>query len=109
MSRSVAAVVLSMVGLACAASPAIAETAWQASHPRRAQVNARLNHQNQRINQQVREGELTAAQAAVLHQEDRQVRQEERLMASQNGGHITRQEQRTLNRQENAISRQIGG
>ena len=29
-------------------------------------------------------------------------------MASQNGGHISRQEQRTLNRQENAVSWQIG-
>jgi len=29
-------------------------------------------------------------------------------MASQNGGHITKQEQKTLNQQENAVSRQIG-
>jgi hypothetical protein len=29
-------------------------------------------------------------------------------MASQNGGHITRQEQRTLNQQENHISGEIG-
>jgi hypothetical protein len=29
-------------------------------------------------------------------------------MASQNGSHITRLEQRTLNQQENAVSRQIG-
>jgi hypothetical protein len=28
-------------------------------------------------------------------------------MASQNGSHITRLEQRTLNQQENAVSRQI--
>jgi hypothetical protein len=29
-------------------------------------------------------------------------------MASQNGGHITKLEQKTLNQQENAVSRQIG-
>jgi hypothetical protein len=29
-------------------------------------------------------------------------------MARQNGGHITRGEQRLLNRQENAVSREIG-
>jgi hypothetical protein len=29
-------------------------------------------------------------------------------MARQNGGHITRSEQRALNQQENAVSRQIG-
>jgi hypothetical protein len=28
-------------------------------------------------------------------------------MASQNGGHITRQEKKTLNQQENAASKQI--
>jgi len=51
---------------------------------------------------------LTPAQAAALHKDDRQIRQEERDMASQNGGHITKQEQRTLNQQENAVSKQIG-
>jgi hypothetical protein len=56
----------------------------------------------------VREGEITRDQAAKLHKEDHQIRQEERAMASQNGGHITRQEQKTLNQQENAVSRQIG-
>jgi hypothetical protein len=35
------------------------------------------------------------------------VRQEERDMASQNGGHITKPEQRVLNGQENGISSQI--
>ena len=85
-----------------------AETDWVKDHPRRTQVNARLNNQNKRINQQVKEGDLTKAQAAKLHREDRQIRKEERLMASQNGGHITKQEQKTLNQQENAVSRQIG-
>ncbi len=78
------------------------------NHPRREQVNERLANQNQRIKTQVAEGDLTAKQAARLHREDRKIRREERLMASQNGGHITRGEQRVLNQQENAVSRQIG-
>ena len=78
------------------------------NHPRREQVNERLANQNKRIKNEVAEGELTKAQASKLHAEDKQIRQEERLMASQNGGHITKQEQRTLNQQENAVSRQIG-
>ena len=85
-----------------------AETQWQKDHPRRTQVNKRLNNQNARIKQERKEGEITKGQAAKLHKEDRQIRQEERSMASQNGGHITKQEQRTLNQQENAVSRQIG-
>lgn len=81
---------------------------WAENHPRRAEVNQRLGNENRRINQERREGEISGKRAAQLHQEDRNIRQEERLMAGQNGGHITRQEQRTLNQQENELSRQIG-
>ena len=90
------------------ASAAMAETAWEKTHPRRDQVNDRLLNQNRRIHNEVKEGEITRSQAATLHQDDHQIRQEERDMASQNNGHITRQEQRTLNQQENGVSQQIG-
>ena len=81
---------------------------WAKDHPRRAQVNKRLANQNKRINKEVKEGEISKAEAAKLHKEDRQIRKEEQLMASQDGGHITKQEQRTLNQQEHAVSKQIG-
>jgi hypothetical protein len=87
---------------------AMAATNWQKAHPRRTEVNARLANQNRRIHNEVKEGELTKAQAASLHKEDHQIRHEERDMASQNGGHITKGEQQVLNQQENAVSRQIG-
>ena len=113
MSRFVT--VQGVIGLAVAgvlaigvAGSAMADTAWQKAHPRREQVNNRLNWQNHRINQQVKEGDLTQQQANQLHQQDWQIRQEERAMASQDGGHITRTEQAALNQQENQISRQIG-
>jgi len=86
----------------------MAETKWEKQHPRRDQVNDRLANQSARIHQERKEGELTGKQAAALHRKDRQMRKEERLMASQNHGHITKQEQRTLNAQENAVSKQIG-
>ena len=89
-------------------SAALAETKWEKEHPRRDQVNDRLARQNARIHHERKEGELTSAQAARLHKEDRQIRHEERAMASQNGGHITKQEQRTMNAQENKVSKQIG-
>jgi len=84
-----------------------AETEWQKDHPRRTEVNKRLKNQNKRINEGVQSGKLTKQQARKLHKEDRQIRQEERDMASQNGGHITKQEKKTLNQQENAVSNQI--
>lgn len=85
-----------------------AEGQWAKDHPRRAEVNQRLENQHKRINQEVREGEISRRQAAQLHREDRQIHQEERAMASQNHGHLTRGEQQVLNQQENAVSRQIG-
>jgi hypothetical protein len=99
-----AAVLVALAGLAGTAS---AETTWQKNHPRRTQVNHRLDNQDKRIHQDVKNGTLTKAQASDLHHEDHQVRQEERDMASQNGGHITKSEQKVLNGQENKISSQI--
>lgn len=84
------------------------DTQWQKEHPRREQVNHRLANQDKRIRNEVKEGEITQQQAASLHAEDKQIRQEERDMASQNNGHITKIEQRALNRQEDAVSKQIG-
>jgi TolA-binding protein len=93
-----------------AAAPAVAASGaqWKKDHPRRAEVNARLKNQNQRINDKVEDGKMSKAKAAKLHKEDRQIRQEERDMAAQNGGHITKQEQAVLNKQENKVSNQIG-
>ena len=90
-----------------AAGTASADTTWQKNHPRREQVNHRLNNQDKRIHNDVKNGTLTKGQAASLHKDDHQVRQEERDMASQNGGHITKGDQKVLNQQENGISQQI--
>ena len=84
------------------------ETPWQKEHPRRTEVNARLANQNRRIDQERREGEISKSQARQLHREDHAIRQEERTMASTNHGHLTKAEQRSLNQQENQVSRQIG-
>jgi hypothetical protein len=102
-----AAAGIAMIALAAVAGTASADTQWQKDHPRRAEVNARLDNQNHRINQDVRDGTLTKGQAQTLHKDDHQIRQEERDMASQNGSHITKSEQGVLNQQENAVSGQI--
>ncbi len=81
---------------------------WNEKHPRRAEVNQRLGNQDRRIDREVKEGDMSRAEANKLHREDRQIRNEERNMASEHDGHITKAEQQKLNRQENAVSRQIG-
>jgi hypothetical protein len=85
-----------------------AEGQFDKTHPRRAEVNHRLNNQDRRIDSEVREGEMTKAKAERLHREDHHIRKEERAMASEHGGHITKQEQKKLNRQEDAVSKKIG-
>ena len=107
MNRIVQILAVSAVALS-ATTGAIAQTQWQKDHPRRAEVNHRLANQDKRIHNEVKEGEITKGQARQLHKDDRKIRQEERDMASQNGGHITKQEQRTLNQQENQVSGKIG-
>jgi hypothetical protein len=77
------------------------------NHPRRAEVNQRLNNQDRRINRDVRNGDISRRQANRLHQRDHQIRREERRMAYRHDGHITRREQNRLNRQENHMSRRI--
>jgi len=54
------------------AGSAFAETAWDANHPRRDEVNDRLRNQDHRINQERREGEISRGQARQLHREDHQ-------------------------------------
>lgn len=93
---------------AFSAAPASADNAWQAHHPRREQINTRLARQNRRIHREVREGEMSRAQAARLHHADRRIRLTERRMATRNGGDVTKAQQRRLNRRENHVSRRIG-
>jgi uncharacterized protein HemX len=79
----------------------------QTRHPRRAEVNHRLARQNERIDKKEADGDMSKKEGRKLHHEDHQIRHEEKDMASQDGGHITKQEQKTLNQQENHDSRQI--
>ena len=52
--------------------------------------------------------EISKAQARDLRAEDRGIRAQERFAASRRGGHVTKAQQRRLNREENGVSRQIG-
>ena len=60
---------------------------WKKDHPRRAEVNGRMN-------KGVQDGDMTKGQEA-------KDRREERRMAAKDGGHITKADQRKLNRRIN--------
>lgn len=68
-------------------------------------VNARQHHQQQRIGQGVRSGELTPAEARRLEREQRLLRQEERRYKAD--GHLSRAERADLHRDLNRSSRHI--
>ncbi|MGH8199172.1 MAG: hypothetical protein ACREVO_02195 [Steroidobacteraceae bacterium] len=106
--RNALTVVGAAVSLACLTAPAMAQNAWQANHPRRAQVNARLVNQDARIDQEVRTGQLGTRQAARLHAADQRIRAHEQQMAAMHGGHITKGEQARLDADEDRVSHRIG-
>lgn len=99
---------VALLALPATGGAARAQT-WAQTHPRRVEVNSRLDRQNARIHQGVAEGQLSQTQARQLHADDRSIRMEERADAAVNGGHITRGEQRQINAQENANSAAIYG
>lgn len=102
---------IALVTAFCAGSAMTADaapTTWQKNHPRRTEVNGRLANQNARVKNQVKNGDMSKAKAQRIHAADKGIRQEERDMAKQNGGHITKTEQKALNQQENSVSNRIG-
>lgn len=107
-SRSIILFIAALLSGSLAANSFAAEGEFDKTHPRRAEVNQRLNNQDRRIHNEVRKGDMSKAKAARLHREDRHIRNEERGMSSRDGGHISKREQNKLNRQENAVSQQIG-
>lgn len=94
--------------LGAATGGAIADPVVETNHPRIDQVNDRLHNENQRIKKEVREGDLSKKEARHLHRKLKRIHHKERVMAKHNGGHITKAQQRSLNHQENAVSRRIG-
>ena len=81
---------------------------FQNHHPRRDQVLDRTQLQNRRITQQVREGELTHAQAHRLRANDARIAGREQYLAGKNGGYITKRQQANLNKRLNGNSHRIG-
>ncbi len=76
-------------------------------HPRVNQVNRREGRQQQRIANGVKNGTLNPRQTARLENREANLQNREQRDMAKNNGHLTKPEQRGLNRQENRISRSI--
>ena len=76
-------------------------------HPRVNQVNRREANQQKRIGNGVANGKLTSKQATHLEKRETAVQNREQADMAKHNGHLTKAEQRGINRQQNRISRSI--
>jgi hypothetical protein len=76
-------------------------------HPRVNEVNQREENQQQRIANGVQSGKLSAQQTANLEKREASVQNREKRDMAEHNGHLTKAEQRGINRQQNRISKSI--
>jgi hypothetical protein len=76
-------------------------------HPRVNQVNGREANQQQRIANGVKNGKLTPGQTANLEKREANVQAREQKDMAAHNGHLTKAEQKGINRQQNRISKSI--
>ena len=99
---------LTFAGMCCmvlGSSLAMAQTV--PDHPRVNEVNQRLDNQQARINQGLANGTMTGKQAARDEAHDANIAKRESVDEAKHNGHLTKGEQRRLNKSENKNSRRI--
>ena len=81
-----------------------AQTAAPTSSPT---INQRKTDQQERIGNGVKSGQLTAGETSHLERQESGINKEERGMRAQDNGHLTRQDRKTINKQQNQESKRI--
>jgi hypothetical protein len=76
-------------------------------HPRVNEVNQRLDNQQNRIDNGLKDGQMTTGEAKRDEARDAKVERQEARDEAKNGGHLTRREQRHMNHELNHNSRDI--
>jgi hypothetical protein len=72
-----------------------------------AEVDRREDRQQDRIAQGVQSGQLTPGETARLERKEARIDNRIDRMRAENGGYLTPAERRSVNRQQNRVSRQI--
>jgi len=70
-------------------------------------VNGRWNHQQYRIDNGIRSGELSPWETARIERREAELRRQEAIDRARHGGHLTYAERRRLEREENNLSHYI--
>lgn len=76
-------------------------------HPRVTEVQKRQENQQDRIANGVKSGALTPGEAARVERQQTRIDNRKTADMAAHGGHLTKPEQRRLNRQENRASKHI--
>ena len=71
------------------------------------EIKDRQENQQDRIAQGVKSGQLTAGETAHLENKEAKLNKEIRHDRKQNGGNLTNNEKKQVNRQQNQLSRKI--
>jgi hypothetical protein len=103
--KSKAIILASMCCTVLGTSLGVAQTV--PDHPRVNEVNQRLDNQQTRINQGLANGTMTGKQAARDEAHDANIAKRESVDEAKHNGHLTKGEQRRLNKSENKNSRRI--
>lgn len=99
-----------LLGMAISAAlllPVYAQEAQPAPEAKEGRIQRRKENQQGRIAQGVGSGQLTARETANLEHKEANMNHEIRNDRKANGGTLTAQEKRQVNRQQNRVSRDI--
>jgi hypothetical protein len=80
---------------------------YDPGHPRVNQINGRETAQQNRIANGVKNGQLTPGQTARLERGEQRLQNNEKRDMAKDNGHLTKQDQRQLNREANRMSNRI--
>ena len=93
--------------LAALSGTAMAQDTSVPGHPRVNEVNQRLDNQQNRIDAGEAKGQMTAGQAAADEKHDANIARRESVDEAKNGGHLTKAEQKHLNKSLNKNSKRV--
>ena len=105
ITKSKALILASLCCTALGSSLGVAQSV--PDHPRVNEVNQRLDDQQARINQGLANGTMNGKQAARDEAHNANFAKRESVDEAKHNGHLTKGEQRRLNRSENKNSRRI--
>ncbi|MBI3554392.1 MAG: hypothetical protein HY077_17990 [Elusimicrobia bacterium] len=81
--------------------------AFEENHPRRTEVLKREDKQVKQVDHALTDKKLTYQQGSKIRTEERGIRRQEQAEAKANGGYITKDQQKQLNKEENKVEGEI--